>query len=57
MKINKFKIRMYTINWYRNGINYRTINDVPKDKLPKYKEAAKYLGENIKITYTHTITI
>jgi hypothetical protein len=51
------KIRMYTIDWYRNGINYRTINDVPKDKLPKYKEEAKYLGEKLKITYTHTIAI
>lgn len=57
MKVNKSKIRMYTIDWYRNGINYRTINDVPKDKLPKYKEEAKYLGEKIKIKYTHTIVI
>ena len=57
MKVNKPKIRMYTIDWYRNGINYRTINDVPKDKLPKYKEEAKYLGEKLKITYTHTIAI
>lgn len=55
MKQNK--IRMYTIDWYRNGINYRTINDVPKDKLPKYKEEAKYLGEKLKITYTHSIAI
>lgn len=51
------KIRMYTIDWYRNGINYRTINDVPKDKLPYYKEEAKCLGEKLKITYTHTIAI
>jgi hypothetical protein len=51
------KIRMYTIDWYRNGINYRTINDVSKDKLPKYKEEAKYLGEKLKITYTHSIAI
>ena len=48
---------MYTIDWYRNGINYRITEDVPKDKLPKYKEEAKFLGEKIKITYTHTIVI
>lgn len=48
---------MYTIDWFRNDIRYRTINDVPKDKLPKYQEEAKYLGEKLKITYTHTITI
>ena len=48
---------MYTIDWYRNGINYRTINYVPKDKLPKYKEEAKFLDEKLKITYTHTIAI
>ena len=57
MKVKKSKIRMYTIDWYRNGINYRTTEDVPKDKLPKYKEEAKYLGEKLKITYTHTIAI
>ena len=57
MKVKKSKIRMYTIDWYRNGINYKTTNDVPKDKLHKYKEEAKYLGEKLKITYTHTIAI
>jgi hypothetical protein len=57
MKLSKIKIRIYTIDWFRNDIRYRTINDVPKDKLPKYKEEAKYLGEKLKITYTHTITI
>ena len=46
---------MYTIDWYRNGINYKTTNDVPKDKLPYYKEEAKCLGEKLKITYTHSI--
>ena len=51
------KIRMYTIDWYRNGINYRTINDVPKDKLPYYKEEAKCLGEKLKITYMYSIGI
>ena len=48
---------MYSIDWYRNGFKYRTTNDVPKDKLPKYKDEAKHLGEKLKITYTHTITI
>lgn len=54
MKKKVIKVKLYDVDWLRNGFCYRTTINVTKEQLKDIRETAKALGESIRYFHSGT---
>lgn len=56
-KTIKHKIKIYSVDWIRNGFCYRTTTRCKWEDVLECKRTAKLLGEKIKYQHYDTIEL
>jgi hypothetical protein len=55
-KLRKGKQNIYTVDWWRNGWNYRTTTNCKWEDVQNCRRTAKLLGEKITYELDHVET-